>query len=278
MRRYIYMSTFIPRHKRETVLNSLNLFDNNAADTLSYAIYNGLKECNAFDFFTINVAPVGPYPKCSKKNSYNGETIKDRNKKIIDLSFSTIFLYQHYSIYVSSKRILKSILNKDDEFVFIVYSINLSVLKSLIYFKKKGYRIKIVLIIPDFWDDMLSGVTLKSRIKSLVIPNVQEIYNNCDAFVLLTKQMNEKINIKRPYCVVEGMYNSKENRPDPIIKNHHVKIFFYSGMLHEKFGVTQLVNAFHKIPNQDIRLRLCGSGDAANDIIELSKTDHRIEC
>ena len=67
MRRYIYMSTFIPRHKRETVLNSLNLFDNNAADTLSYAIYNGLKECNAFDFFTINVAPVGPYPKCSKK-------------------------------------------------------------------------------------------------------------------------------------------------------------------------------------------------------------------
>ena len=277
MRRIIYISTFIPRHKREAVLNSLNLFDNNAADTLSYAIYNGLKECDNFEFLTINVSPIGPYPKCSKKACYDGETFWDQNNKVIDLSFSTIYLHQHYSIYTSCKRTLRSVLNKDDEFVFIVYSINLSILKSLIYFKKRGYKIKIVLIIPDFWDDMLSGSSLKSCIKSLVIPNVQDMYNYCDGFVLLTKQMNEKINVTRPYCVVEGMYDSKESRPDPVLKNHPTRTFFYSGMLHEKFGVTQLVNAFHMIANPDIRLKLCGSGDATNDIIELSKRDNRIE-
>lgn len=276
MKRVIYISTFLPRYKKASILNSLKLFDNNAADTLSYAIYEGLSSFRDFEFLTLNVAPVGPFPKCSIKPFYKGESFIDNEREVIDISFSTVFMLQHYSIYKSCCKSLKTILNKETEYEVLLYSINPSILKALISLKKKGYKIKIILLIPDFWDDMLSSNSLKAKIKRLILPDIQRFYNYCDGFILLTEQMNEKINVNRPHCVVEGMYNSNEQRPDPVIKDNAVKVFFYSGMLHEKFGIVQLLRTFHEIKDPDIRLRVCGSGDAENKVREYTQLDNRI--
>ena len=48
-------------------------------------------------------------------------------------------------------------------------------------------------------------------------------------------------------------------------------------MLYEKFGIMNLVNAFHSIPDANMQLQLCGYGDCADLIKEFSKNDSRIQ-
>ena len=73
------------------------------------------------------------------------------------------------------------------------------------------------------------------------------------------------------------MYNSSENRPQPILKNREIKTLFYSGMLHEKFGVKELIEAFSLIENPNFRLRICGSGDYESELKEIARRDNRIQ-
>ncbi len=273
----IYVPSFIPRNKKEEITSDLKIFDNASGDTLSYSIFRGLSRNYKSSFTTINVAPVGPFPKCNKKTSFYGGEYLDGNNVVKSISFSTLFIFQHYSIYSHIYTTLKKCVNKNEDTCVLVYSINISVIKAIIRLKKQGSKIKLVLIIPDFWDDMLEHVSLRNIVKSWLFSDVRNIYSFCDGFVLLTQHMLDKINIKRPYCVVEGMYNSSENRPQPILKNREIKTLFYSGMLHEKFGVKELIEAFSLIENPKLRLRICGSGDYESELKELARRDKRIQ-
>jgi len=94
-----------------------------------------------------------------------------------------------------------------------------------------------------------------------------------DGYVLLTPLMIERMPEKKPFCVVEGIYNPTEKRQ----KRNEGDNFtiLYTGMLYEKFGVKNLVDAVHSLEMKDIRLKLCGSGELVDYIQSLN--DSRIE-
>ena len=277
MNPFIYIPCFIPRDRKEEILSDLKIFDNASGDTLSYSVFRGLADQCESSLITINVPPVGPFLKCNRRIWFDGYDYVDTAQKVINISFSTILIYQHYSIYSHIYQTIKQHVNKDKFTCILVYSINVSIIKAIIKLKNQGFKIKLILIIPDFWDDMLEKSSFRNYLKSLMFTDVQDLYTNCDAFVYLTQQMQEKINVTRPFCVVEGMYNTDERRSCPTIKNHKVKRLFYSGMLHEKFGVGQLVRVVHELQNNSIELRICGYGDYLDKIKYYAQIDPRIQ-
>ena len=94
-----------------------------------------------------------------------------------------------------------------------------------------------------------------------------------DCFVLLTKQMADYLHIKKPYCVVEGIASKTQQIER---RENSEKTILYTGTLHQKFGVMNLVNAFSQIEDPDYRLVICGIGDSEQAIKDAVKDDSRI--
>ena len=79
------------------------------------------------------------------------------------------------------------------------------------------------------------------------------------------------------YIVSEGIYEEQVTKRIPHQENTDTFILFYGGMLYEKFGIMNLVNAFHSIGDANMQLQLCGYGDCVDRVKELSKKDPRIQ-
>lgn len=119
--------------------------------------------------------------------------------------------------------------------------------------------------------DILGGNSLAAR------ANMRQILRY-DGYVLLTAAMNKRVNPRhKPFLVAEGQADaslltnadSAEKYPDPVC--------LYAGMLHEKYGILRLVQAFLLLPHANARLIIYGTGDAAERIQKIANADARIE-
>ncbi len=272
----VYLSTFLPREQKAFYASKMHNFNFNSADAFSYSVFRGLAGNMATDFQTINIPPLGAFPRYnsliySKKYEYY-----DNNVLVKTIASSNLYVYQYFSIYKNLLKELKT-LESTSPHTLLIYSINIPVLKAAIRYKREySPASKIVLIIPDLLEDCMEK-SFNSKIKMALIGNMQDIYNEVDGFVFLTEQMNERVKTTRPYCIVEGIYNEDSPRPIEYEKQSSEKVIFYSGMLYEKFGVKTLVDAFCKIPNPDFRLQLCGCGELEEYIKQKQEIDKRID-
>lgn len=271
----VYLSTFMPRDIKDDISRNIKNFNFNSADAFSYSILKGLQENIEFNFTCINIAPLGAYPRFNTKSYFSEHTYIDNGVKVKSIRFSTIIGYMYYSIYSNMLNELVKLESDAKDLVFIVYSINIPVLKALIRYKLHyNVNIKIILIIPDQIEDLKNN-TIRSKIKTTLYGNIQQIYSYIDGFVLLTKYMNDRINDRKPYCIVEGIFNDSEHR---IImeSSKKKKNILYTGMLYEKFGVKDLIEAFMLTKDNDFRLILCGCGELEEYIKKSQLKDDRI--
>ncbi len=250
-------------------------FNFNSADAFSYAIFDGLYRNIGTNFKCINIAPIGAFPRYNKSPYFKKNISIENGVKIESIGFSTIYAYMYYSIFRNLYSSLIKHIERKEENIFIVYSINLPVIRAISkYILNYSPISKIILIVPDLIEDCVSNFFL-SRLRVKLIGDIQKAYEEASAFVLLTKQMNERIKTTKPFCVIEGIYNQSENRFDKSFENRG-KTIFYSGMLYEKFGVKKLIDAFMSLSNDDYRLVLCGTGDLETYIETCVKKDKRI--
>lgn len=250
-------------------------FNFNSADAFSYSILCGFSDVLGGAIDCINIAPLGAYPRYNEIAYYKGGVEKDEKVLVESVNYSTFYVYQYFSIY---KNVLGALVRKgyNQPIDIIIYSINVPVLKAAIKYKNKySPKSKIVLIVPDLLEYSLEE-TLASKIKTAIIGDMRKIYDEVDGFVFLTEAMNERVRTKHPYCIVEGIYNQKEDRtvdkPDDGLKR-----IFYSGMLYDKFGVKTLVDAFTMTTDNKYRLQLCGVGELEGYIKEAAQKDSRIK-
>ncbi len=126
------------------------------------------------------------------------------------------------------------------------------------------YGIKTIGIVTDN-PALLTGVSptwVRSSLKGM---------RRFDAFITLTPALNALVNIpKRPSIILPGLvdeFSATGNTP----KRPYV---FFAGALHERYGVTRLLEAFSKI-DQDVDLLIAGHGpDEA--VVKASRQDGRI--
>ena len=276
----IYLSTFLPRSQRDEYIQKVRNASLFSADTYSYALQQGLSQVFGQQLYTINVPPIGYYPTLFTdiKTKPCIETI-DGNV-IESIGMSTVYIYQKYSIYTHTLRALKKQLQSSDNAKIIVYGLlNTAILKAAfklkeLYPKKK---IKIVSVIPDFPEDVFAS-GIKGTIKKMIEGDAAEFYSQFDGFVYLTEAMKERTGSDKPYCIIEGIYNSTGDAGvDYWDSMKSVKTIFYAGMLYEKFGVKTLIDAFTAVKDDTLKLQLCGTGELVEYINELALKDPRIE-
>ena len=270
MRKITYISTFFPP-QRQDILHGMKSAANISASAFSYSLLMGLV-ANAKDRLTvINTPLIGPFPVNCNKLTGRGFITTEYGVEVKSIGMNNLYGVQGISI---STNLLKEMkvaqIGISD---IIVYSIQLPLLQAAVRYKKNHPGTRIFLVIPDLYEDLGNHNIVIRRIKELLFGNFNELCKKIDAYVLLTDLMIERMPYKRPYCVVEGIYNPSEKRQAVEGKNGFT--ILYTGMLYEKFGVKNLIDAVRSLEEKDVKLKLCGSGELVDYINSINDT--RIE-
>lgn len=258
-----------------------------AADALQWNIIEGLDYCNKKPIKIINAYFIGSYP-----GHYTDLVIK-RSKwshavdsEDINIGFINIKgiknIFRAIELAKESRKWAKVINN--DKKVIIAYSLNMPSLWAMRQAKKMNPEISSCVIVPDLPNYMNLGNNISifyfiaKKIDCLLI---KYLIRYVDSYVLLTKYMVDALKIsEKPYCIVEGMINIKDEIFDESIifdieKNR--KSILYTGTLNYKYGIGLLLEAFELIEDESIELWICGYGEAEKHIKELAETDSRIK-
>ncbi|WP_291587865.1 glycosyltransferase [Bacteroides sp.] len=258
-----------------------------AADALQKSFVEGLGSLNT-NIEIFNLPYIGSYPlrynslyspfTCIEYVTQKGNVISGKN-----IRFCNFMGFKMYSRYYNARKNLKEWCdnNNREERVIVIYAIHTPFLKACIELKKQyGASLKIVLIIPDLPEYMggqksfLSEYVHKQNRRFL-----KKLYFEIDGFVLLTEHMKEMLPIEdKKWTIVEGIFNNIQDDTEKIdqVIDSKISYIFYSGTLAKRYGVMNLVEAFLMLVDTNIRLVICGTGDAENEILDYVKNDKRI--
>lgn len=278
-RDYAFLSCMIPPNMQEIVYRNSKRNMQDAANALEWHIYDGLCQNLKCDIKIFNILPIASYPQYYQNAFIKKTKFSTKyNQNNINVGFCNVKFIRKYSqfinAYIELEKWLKSSVHKK---ILFVYTASIPFLNALELLKDR-YDIKICVIIAD-----LPNMTNLSSKKSISRKISQKIFGDraytllscADYYVLLTKHMADYIQIKKPYCVVEGIATAS-NEFSKVNYNNTFKTIFYAGTLHKKFGILNLLEAFKLIDDQSYRLIICGVGDSEHKIREMAKKDFRI--
>ena len=122
---------------------------------------------------------------------------------------------------------------------------------------------EVIGILTDFPEQLSGRKDLNSRL-------IWFLVSLCTCYVVLTEQMKEQLNPRKPAIVLEGHVDSNlggvENCLD---RKHPKKVCLYAGALHRKYGIEKLVKAFLMADIADAELHLYGDGDYVEELKKL---------
>ncbi len=279
---YAFLGRMIPDELQEMVakLSVYNMQD--AANALQWHLYDGLCQNLKCDIQILNVMPIGSYPQYYKKPFVKESRFTSRfGDDNLNIGFCNVKLIRNASQARQAQKALFSWCeqNDDNRFVF-VYTLSTPLLSAIESVKEKFPALKVCAIVAD-----LPNMASLSSKRSFLLQNFQKNMSEMayaklgaiDYFVLLTEQMAEYMNIKKPYCVVEGISTIQGEEPDFAPRADGKKLILYTGTLHKRFGIMNLVEAFMRIPDPNFELVICGIGDSEAEIREAAEKDARIQ-
>lgn len=142
-------------------------------------------------------------------------------------------------------------------------------------------RVQSVGIVTDIYGLMVgSSKNRFNRFISSCAHRIHDLYvTSYDKYVLLTEQMNERVNPKgKPYIVMEALCDSSLlNQEHSPVHKVNPRTVLYAGGLHAKYGVKMLVEGFIKADLKDVNLVLYGSGSYEKELLEVCRTHSNVE-
>ncbi len=167
----------------------------------------------------------------------------------------------------SAKKVLKRWLKANaDSGVVVTYSIPPFMAKDVVKYCKK-YSVKSVAIVPDLLRDMYvneNAASPISKLKQLYIKPALKVQGEYSAYVYLTDAMHCVVAPEKPYMVMEGIASVGNNSQTE--EKATVRAIMYAGMLHEKYGIVNLLNAYESLSAENTQLWLFGEGTAVDEI------------
>lgn len=268
-----FLGSFYPKDRYKEILLRSKYIDF-AGDTLQWNLIKGF-ELIGYNVNAITVPNTKKLKGCFLKDNISNI---NENSKCYCIGFIDIKGLKHYTTSIKVKKVIDNSLNKS-KYIFI-YSIQINLLRAAYLYKKKNPDTKIILLVTDLSEYMSESKALVYNVlKKIEIIIDQKYIKSIDAFILLSIHMKEKIVIKKkPYIVIEGIYNPEDNS---YIKKNEIKnskkIILYTGTLAKRYGIIDLVKAFHSIKNNKYELIILGDGDAKNEIEYYCLIDNRIK-
>ncbi len=273
---FLFLSLMIPKEIEEQVRKKSKNNMQDAANALQWHIYDGLCANLSKGIDVINVVPVGSFPQYYSEPFIKRERFSENflnvgfcNVKLIRKLLLAGSVYNELKAYYKDKKVEKTLL---------VYTMNSAFLQAITKLKRKVKDICVCAVVADL-PDMSSLSSKKSFLNKafdkFLSKKAYSAADCIDKYVLLTEQMADYMKITKPYCVMEGIATKSEASEPP--SEGAVKTVLYTGTLHKRFGVTDLVDAFMLTEDRSMRLVICGVGDSEEQIRIAAAKDSRID-
>lgn len=277
-----FLTTLIPDNMYSQVSEKSTYNMQDASNALQWHIHEGLCANYQQDIEILNVLPVGSFPQYYSDAFIKEEIFSSRTgNNNVNIAFCNVKLIRKYVLPNQIYKALMHSFENVDEGILFVYTVSAVFMEAVSKFKKEKPGIKVCAVIADL-PDMSCLTSKKSIFKKIFVKHLaNRSYRNVscvDAYVLLTKHMADYMNIEKPFCVVEGISTAVTDfGTNRFEASETKKTIMYTGTLHKKFGVLNLVTAFQKIEDENYELVICGTGDSQKEIEEMSQEDHRIK-
>lgn len=267
----IFLGCLFDRAHEKEYLKKSKCGLSNAANMFQWNLIEGLNANLQDPVSIVNVLPVGVFPLQYKalflptrEWSFNGS----KNRELGCINFPFVKQYMRY------KKCFK-LLKKSKDKQIVVYSAYYPFLKAVSNLDDSYIVTLVVPDLPEFYDYGRAG-KLKAFFRKRNNKKIQRALERIDKFVLLTEAMKEPLRVgERPYTVVEGICSTCVPQEARKVEEKE-KIILYTGTLHRKFGIGNLLSAFSEIKQKEYRLWLCGGGDMKQEIVRAAKEDPRI--
>lgn len=280
----LFLSKLFPREKEQEIKSKMKTGMQDAANALQWNIIDGFEENDAGKLQILNYLPVDAYP-----NGYTDKFIEeftfshkgDNSGEDINAGCCNIFGIKRFVNGLFFRKHIRNWAKKDNgkKKVLLCYTANTMFFSLAEYAKKFNPEIITGCIIADIpqFATARKVTGLKKLYHDYQVKKCGELYNKTDKYVLLTKQMAEKLEIQSPFMVMEGIATTDEPTENIEIKENDEKYVLYTGTLNFGFGIKVLLDAFSQIEDENIKLKICGFGEAEQTILEMQKNDNRIE-
>lgn len=281
----LFLGKLFPREFEANIKSKMKTGMQDAANALQWNIIDGLEANNCGRIKILNYLPVDSYPKGYTDRKIERFTFQHTNKYRADdlnVGCTNITIIKQFCNLSPFKREIKKWAKTDNggKKVVMLYTASCMFLDLVKYAKACNDKITaccIIADIPEFATARdLHGI--RKIYSDYTVKKSNALYKYVDKFVLLTKQMAKKLNITVPFCVVEGIATNTDAPADDTLAKQYEsdKYILYTGTLNYKFGIQNLLEAFSQFSGKDVKLLICGFGEAEKLILEKAKTDKRI--
>lgn len=277
----LFLGRLFPREKEQEIKGKMKTGMQDAANALQWNIIDGFEENDFGTMKIVNYLPVDAYP-----NGYTDKFIEgfsfshtDKyNEGDINIRCCNLFGIKRFiNIFYFKKHIKKWAKQKTDkQKVLFSYTANSMFLSLARLAKKVNPDIQVACLIADIPE--YSTVSVLTGFKKLYhdyeVRKTASLYGVVDKFILLTEHMAERLGLKAPFIVMEGIATTTDI--EACEDKDYGKYILYTGLLNKKFGLCNLVDAFSELNDENVKLILCGTGDAEDYIAQKQKDDKRI--
>ena len=277
----LFLGRLFPREKEQEIKGKMKTGLQDAANALQWNIIDGFEENDFGTMKIVNYLPVDAYPNGYADMFIEGFSFSHTdkyNEGDVNVRCCNIFGIKRFiNIFCFKKHIKKWAKEKTDkQKVLFSYTANSMFLTLAKLAKSINPDIKVACLIADIPE--YSTVSVLTGAKKLYhnyeVKKTASLYGVVDKFVLLTEHMADRLGLKAPFMVMEGIATTTD--VEACEDTDYGRYILYTGLLNKRFGLCNLVDAFTELDDENVKLILCGSGDAEDYIAQKQKEDERI--
>ncbi len=267
---------FAPENERE-VLAAARASVEFSANQLQQKLIRGFRQISPGDVTVVSAPFLGSYPNAS--GIFYFRRFANPQSECTYVPFLNVWGLRNFSRSRHLKRAIRAFVKEPDpDKLIVVYNTHTPFLEAAVWAKGRDRRIRICLYAPDLPQYMnLSPNRSKwyDFCKTVDIARMHRLMEQVDCFSLLTRQMYDKLPVgTKPWIISEGLVELPEGRAPE--GSSSTKTILYAGKLEPCFGIPELLAAFSRMPDPELRLVLCGSGPCLEQVRRAAEADGRI--
>lgn len=281
----MFIGKLFPLEKEAEIKGKMKTGMQDAGNALQWNIIHGLDDNDCGTIRILDYLPIDSYPNGYADRRIDEYVFQHTDKYSSDdkiVACTNLTIVKQFVNRRPFKRELKAWLQQGDpkKKIVMIYTASSIFLELCRYVKQLCKDVRTCCIIADLPEFLsarkLSGI--EKLFNDYETRKSAALYQYIDRFVLLTEQMARKLDISVPYTVVEGIACSENTPCDDTLARRYAgeKYILYTGTLNYEFGILTLLEAFSKIVDPNLRLMICGFGQAEREILEQQQEDSRI--
>lgn len=281
----LFLGRLFPRDIEADIKAKMKTGMQDAANALQWNIIDGLDANDCGSVKILSYLPIDSYPKGYADRRIEPyvfqHTEKYRSDDLVVGCTNLTIVKQFANLRPFKKQVKVWLQQKDGrKKVLMLYTAMPMFMQLAKYAKRLDPSVTICCVIADLPE--FATVSDLHGIKALYnryqTGQSAALYRYVDKFVLLTEQMAQKLGITVPFVVMEGIAPGAETEEDSTLAQQYKneKYILYTGTLNYKFGIGELLDAFAQIKDPQLRLMICGFGQAEARIREEMAKDPRI--